>query len=205
MKNILTDLERKRSRNTLMVIVSFTILFILIFAMFEFVNMPSARASNRSSVSADSSGNGTVAPVAPFKKDADVWFKRMGTTKQKWIAQLPSRSELGVPVYPGAEIVVYQAGYSDKSDKLLPELGLTTSDPIKKVTAWYKKRLNGWSYNRDYNAFLPPNVKVDVMSDKFNATPHVELEHIFSKGQASGMFVNQPDNAKTLITIRYEK
>jgi hypothetical protein len=148
------------------------------------------------------SGNGTAAPLAKFKKDADAWFKKMGTTKQKWLSQLPSEKELGVPVYPGAVITVYQPGFHDGST--ISELILASPDPAKKIEAWYADKLKGWIHNKTYHAFLPPHNNVDVMSDKYDATPHVEIEQAMSKNQFDGMFLKQPDNTKTGIIIRYK-
>ena len=196
---------KRGTTNFLFKSVYLSVFIIFVAAFIEIINMPSVKANNKLISNSDSTGSGTVAPLGPFKKNAEVWFKRMGTTKQKWLSQLPSKAELGVPVYPGAVIVVYQSGFSAAKEALLPELGLTTPDPIKKVESWYKNRLKNWTYDKDYDDFLPPGKTVDVMSDKLNATPHVILEKVFQKGQVSGMFINQPENAKTLISIRYIK
>lgn len=204
MKKLKISYAKKDTKKSLAAAL-YAVIFIMMITAVEFLNLPQVKAGSRISIFTKSPGSGTVAPIAPFKKDADVWFKRMGTTKEKWIAGLPTKSELGVPVYPGAVIVIFQAGFYGKKETLLPELGLTTPDPLKKVEAWYKEKLNNWTLNKDYHSFLPPNVKVDVMSDKYRATPHIDLETLMTKNQGSGMFINQPKNAKTLITIRYKK
>jgi len=175
---------------------------ILVFA--GFVSAPKIITNRSKMFYTGLSGNGTAAPLAKFKKDADSWFKKMGTTKQKWLSQLPSEKELGVPAYPGAVITVYQPGFHDSQETLLPKLVLASPDPAKKIEAWYANKLKGWIHNKTYHAFLPPHKNVDVMSNKYNATPHVEIEHAMSKNQFDGMFLKQPDNTKTGIIIRYK-
>lgn len=164
-----------------------------------------AKPFNNKIFYADSTNSGAAAPLAKFKKNANKLFKMMHMSKQQWISHLPSKAELGVPVYPGAVIVSSQQGYSDNGENLLPELVLVTSDPLKKVEAWYANKLKGWNHISNYDAFLPPHKNVDVMSDKFDATPHVQLEKIMTKNQLDGMFLKQPGNGKTGIIIRYDK
>jgi hypothetical protein len=178
-------------------------LFACVLVFSGFAIAPKTITSRSKMFYADSSGNGTAAPLAKFKKDADSWFKKMGTTKQKWLSQIPSEKKLGVPVYPGAVITVYQQGYHDSQETLLPELVLASPDPAKKIEAWYAEKLKGWNHNKTYHAFLPPHKNVDVMSDKYNATQHVEIEKAMSKNQFDGMFLKQPANTKTGIIIRY--
>ncbi len=154
----------------------------------------------------NSKSHGTVAPLAKFKKNADNMFKMMGITKKQWLSRLPSKSELGVPVYPGVKLVVYQAGFKDpknSKNNLLPEVILVSPDLINKIETWYAGKLKGWNHNKTYHAFLPPGKNVDVMSDKYRVTPHVELEQAVSKNQFDGMFLKQPANTRTGIIIRY--
>ena len=182
----------------------FTVMFLLFTGLTGMSKPPVQNNNYVQSFLSDSGSNSTAIPLAKFKKDADSWFKKMGTTKRKWLSQLPSEKELGVPVYPSAVITVYQQGFHDSQETLLPEIILTSPDPAKKIEAWYSKKLKGWNHNKTYHAFLPPNKNVDVMSDKYRATPHVEIEHAMSKNQFDGMFLKQPDNTKTGIIIRYK-
>lgn len=150
------------------------------------------------------SSSGAAAPLADFKPGAEKMFKQFGYTKKKWIAGLPSKADLGVPVYPGALIVAYQSGYKDDKEKLLPELVLVSSDPPQKIESWYASRLKGWKHIKNYHAFIPHGKNVDVMSDEYNATPHVEIEKSMSKNQFQGMFMMPPDNTKSGIIIRFK-
>jgi hypothetical protein len=202
MKNLLEHFGDRRELKNFPGAIYLLALFVCVLVFAGFVIAPKT-ITNRSKMNySDSSGSGTVAPLAKFKKDADTWFKRMGITKQQWLSQLPSKKELGVPVYPGAVITVYQQGFHDGST--IPELILVSPDPAKKIEAWHADKLKGWIHNKTYHAFLPPHKNVDVMSDKYSATPHVEIEQAMSKNQFDGMFLKQPDNTKTGIIIRYK-
>ena len=76
-----------------------------------------------------------------------------------------------------------EGGVMRDAVKILAQTGI---DPAKKIEAWYSKKLKGWNHNKTYHAFLPPNKNVDVMSDKYAATPHVEIEQSMSKNQFDG-------------------
>lgn len=127
----------------------------------------------------------------------------VGTTKQKWIASLPSKNEVNIPIYPGAKLVEYQKGYTDEKLKVLPEIVLVSPDPVKKIESWYSNKLKGWNFIKEHDVFEQPGKKIDVMSDEFRATRHVEIEKILMKNQLQGMFLKQPADAKTGIIIRY--
>ena len=204
MKNFNAYLEDKQKSKTFSRVIYLLAFFVSVLVLAGFALAPKTITTSGKMFYADSSGNSTVAPLANFKKDADSWFKKMGITKQKWLSQIPSEKKLGVPVYPGAVITVYQPGFHDSQETLLAEIILASSEPAKKIEAWYANKLKGWTHNKTYHAFLPPNKNVDVMSDKYAATPHVEIEQSMSKNQFDGMFLKQPENTKTGIVIRYK-
>ena len=183
-----------------------TILSIFLLSIVSAIHIKSAGAleiNHNIKFLADSASNTMVAPLAKFKKIAATRFKQMHMTKNQWLSKFPTQSELGVLVYPGAKIVDYQPGYKDETEKTLPELILVSTDPPGKIESWYLKKLKGWQFKKGSHVFLPANKDVNVMSDKFDATPHIMIEKIFRKGQLDGMFLKQPDNAKTGIIIRY--
>jgi len=202
MKNLHTHLGNQQESKNFPGTIYLLSLFVCVLAFSGFEIAPKTVTNRSKMFYADSSSNRMAAPLAKFKKDADSWFKKMGITKQKWLSQLPSEKKLGVPVYPGAVITVYQQGFYDRST--ISELILTSPDPAKKIEAWYTNKLKGWIHNKTYHAFLPPNKNVDVMSDKYAATPHVEIEQAMSKNQFDGTFLKQPANTKTGIVIRYK-
>lgn len=183
-------------------IVSRSIFVLFVIFSIEFFQTPNIKAANIKIVFSDST-NGTVAPLAQFKKDADKNFKMVGTTREKWIANLPSKSDINIPIYPGTKLVVYQKGYQDSKEKLLPEIVLVSSDPLEKIENWYAAKLKGWNFIKAHDVFEQPGKTVDVMSDEFNAAPHVEIEKVLMKNQFDGMFLKQPADAKTGIIIRY--
>ena len=179
------------------------LLFILLIGFICMANTNGMETASSRASYVDSTTSRAAAPLAKFKSNAPKMFKMVNISKQQWISELPTEGQLGVPVYPGAVIVVYQRGYHDSSETRLSELILVSSDPISKVESWYSKKLKDWNHIQNYDVFLPPHKIVDVMSDKFDATHHVELEKILEKHQLDGMFLQQPDNAKTAITIMY--
>ncbi len=202
MKRLTTDQEIKNIMELFYKTIYRAWLFIILVAVISNASTFEAKAKGLNSYS-DTTSSGTVAPLAKFKKDAPKMFKMMKMTKQQWVSNLPNKTQLGVPVYPGAVIVAQQQGYSDNGETLLPELILVSPDPISKIETWYSEKLKDWNHIRNYNAFLPPHKIVDVMSDKFDATRHVQREKIMQKHQLDGMFLKQPDNAKTGIIVRY--
>lgn len=183
-----------------------TVLGLFLFFLIGFIYMANTNgieAAGSKVFYSDSTASGMVAPLAKFKTDAPKMFKMVNMTKQQWISELPTRGQLGAPIYPGAVIVDNQQGYSNNGETKLAELILVSPDPIKKIEAWYSEKLKDWNHIQNYDVFLPPQRIVDVMSDKFDATPHVQLEKILQKHQLDGMFLQQPDNAKTGIIICY--
>ena len=58
----------------------------------------------------------------------------------------PSEEEIGVPYYPGADYIP-----SSGSGGLL--LMFATNDSPEDVTAFYKDKLEGWTYNETYGLF----------------------------------------------------
>ena len=182
------------------------VLVLFFFFLIGFICMANTNgmeAAGSNAFYSDSTAGGMVAPLAKFKTNAPKMFKMVNMTKKQWISMLPTDAKSGVPVYPGAVIVSNQQGYSDNGETKLAELILVSPDPIKKIEAWYSEKLKDWNHIQNYDVFLPPHKIVDVMSDKFDATPHIQLEKILQKHQLDGMFLQQPDNAKTGIIISY--
>jgi len=178
------------------------VILVSIFGYVYTKNTPELKPNADMPFYSDSTG-GTAAPLASFKSDADKMFKQLGITKKQWLDGLPTKKALGVPVYPDAVIVGYSLGYEESGKKVLSEITLVSPTDLDKVEKWYSEKLNTWNHLSSYHVFLPPHKNVDLMSDEFDATPHVELDEVTSKDQFTGNFLKQPDNAKTAITIKY--
>ena len=197
-------IEKGETKNRLFHIMNRLVLFLIVVS-FICINDVSATGAKNHVHRSGSKGGETVAPLAKFKKNADKMFRMVGTTRQKWLSELPRKSDIKVPVYTGAVLVVFQNGYHDSDETRLPEIILVSPDPPKKVEAWYANKLKKWNHIVNYNTFLPPNKVVDLMSDEYDATPHVEIQKAMGKNQFDGMFLKQPENTKTGIIIMYKK
>lgn len=73
---------------------------------------------------------------------------------------VPTKQEVGIPVYPGAVITSVSAPSEDtvKYDKqILPFVNLVSTDSPSKVIAFYKSRLTndkGWNFSEEYSTFI---------------------------------------------------
>lgn len=77
---------------------------------------------------------------------------------------VPTKDEVGIPVYPGAVISSVSAPREDTlkfKKEILPFVILVSKDSPEKVISYYKKKLtsaNGWNYNDEFKTFVkgPP-------------------------------------------------
>jgi len=83
--------------------------------------------------------------------DRSFWVK----TIEAW--KVPSASEVGVPAYPGAQIVQLNGPSKMESNgqemNTLPIVILETEDEPAKVAAFYKEKLTGWKHENKFGMF----------------------------------------------------
>ncbi len=95
------------------------------------------------------------APVFSIPEDiegAEFYQQQQGQVQNN----IPSRSEVHVPPYPGA--VVFMVHTTDQVKQVIgkdgfAEIKLVTTDPIEKIVQFYKEHLPDWSYHEDYSIF----------------------------------------------------
>ncbi len=122
------------------------------------------------------------------------------------LQNIPERSEVEAPPYPGAKIVTAGPGATfktgSKTRRTLPYVTLASTDSPDQVASFYKNKLKGWHYAHEYGMFHlfwkgTPEQKAlgaaevpTVVIGEANATaPH--LKHL--------------QGVKTEITIYYRK
>ena len=118
---------------------------------------------------------------------------------------IPSKSEVGIPAYPGAYVVGFMPASEMTSNgvksKTFPSIVLATSDEKAKVTEFYKEHLKEWKYENMMGMF-------DIFwtgRDEFNS---MDIEQATSTTNINIADALQPHqdfmpDAKTSITIVY--
>ena len=114
-------------------------------------------------------------------------------TREDVAREIPSREEVGLPVYAG----VYYNG-TIEAEQMMPAVVLASGDPIETIMAWYEGQ-SGLSYNDEFAVFYA--------GDEFvmKETESIYLQDISENPSASaGGMVFDMDGMKTQITIRYK-
>jgi hypothetical protein len=133
-------------------------------------------------------------------QNRDMWINVI----KQWV--IPSKSEVGIPAYPGAHIVgLSPAGEMTANDEkypTLPAITLAAVDERAEVTAFYKEKLKDWKYKNQFGMF-------DIFwtgRDDFNSmdiTQSATTPNVIVMEASSGQTDFMP-NAKTAITIVYK-
>ena len=80
-----------------------------------------------------------------------MWIKMI----ENW--DIPGKSEVGIPAYPGAYVVGFMPASEMTANgvksKTFPTIVLATSDDKATVTAFYKEQLKGWKYKNMMDMF----------------------------------------------------
>lgn len=134
-------------------------------------------------------------PVAPYPPDSALTetgklMKRMKQSGEEM--KVPSKEEVGVPIYPGAYLS------STSSGSGLPMVTLLSADPPEKVTAWYKDNLKGWSYNSLLKVFYEGPDKLPI--GKIMERPQV----VIVPGDKDVLFGMYDIPVKTSFSITYK-
>ncbi len=120
--------------------------------------------------------------------------------------KVPSKEEVGLPVYPGAFIVALMQGgpieVNDDTLVMLPLITMATVDDQAKVVSFYKEKLKDWKYKNTFDMF-------DIFwdgPDEFNnidMTQGMTIPNIVVFESTDGEPNFMPE-AKTAITIVYK-
>lgn len=155
------------------------------------------------SISLSLCGNVFAEPVAPLLEMTEQGLKLVkaqGKTLNDVEAEIPSRENISLPIYPEAYFASHVEGAEGSSTTMLPAVNLVATDPPEKVKEWYRKNLDGWTFNPTYELFHPEGATVDMASLMEIPTIAVMAEDdpgfdlMFYKAQA----------VKSRIIIRYD-
>ena len=114
-------------------------------------------------------------------------------------AEVPSGDEVGVPAYPGAQVVQVMRMPNLLTQEESGNVRLITSDPPESVVAWYKESLAGWSSKEDWDitAFGEGGRAFHPMTpNTWGVVPNVTVA-------ANTIYGDVWPAAKTMIEINY--
>ena len=115
-----------------------------------------------------------VAPWAPLKPDAP---KDWGTRNYT----VPTQEEVGILIYPNVYLTTISTASVEsvkpQESEILPFIILVSSDPPKKITAFYKDTLklkDEWDYTEEYTTFIKSDTMIKMLTGKY---PSVTVRH----------------------------
>ena len=83
-----------------------------------------------------------AAKLLPYNSFGKQSLASQGKTEADALKDLPSKEEVGFPVYPGSYY-----GIAGESDNVLISIQFVSKDEPEKIIAWYKKQLGSeWKY-----------------------------------------------------------
>ena len=86
-------------------------------------------------------GTARAEPLAPLAQ-LDGIFGGMVSPAER---EVPDLSKAGIPAYPGSQFCTVKTGGWGESG--WSEAALLSTDPYEKVSAWYRKKMDGWYCN----------------------------------------------------------
>lgn len=103
-----------------------------------------------------------VAPFLPYNAQGKQMLDAQGKTESDAMKDIPTKAEVGFPIYPGSYM-----GTSAKSNGELSSIQLVSKDNPEKVIAWYKKELGlEWKYVPELATEQIGEIGVFVKTDK---------------------------------------
>lgn len=142
-------------------------------------------------------------PLAPMPKmtaEGRELMKSQGKTMADVEKEIPTKSEVGVPVYPGA---LYATHVSAAAEGMLPSVSLVSDDPPEQVNAWYRKNLNGYAFHDQFDLFYEAPDGETLSMSELTSVPTVSVME--EDGQSMGLMFSVVPNVKTRIIISYRE
>jgi hypothetical protein len=103
-----------------------------------------------------------AAPLLPYNDAGKQMLDAQGKTPSDALKDVPTKAEVGLPVYPGSYM-----GSGGKSNGVLSSVQLVSKDTPEKVIAWYKKELGkAWKYVPELATKQIGEIGVFVKTDK---------------------------------------
>jgi hypothetical protein len=100
-------------------------------------------------------------------------------------ARVPSREEVGIPPYPGAEIVHTQqpSGATVNGKEITPNhmISMGSADPVDRVLDFYRRELSGWSGTKQMgiHVLYQGEGEFELMDASSMTTPHVQVRKAY--------------------------
>lgn len=146
---------------------------------------------------------GPYAPRVDLPKNADPMSSMTVNA-----ARIPDRSAVGIPPYPGARVFqTRDAGemtVNGEKYKTLPYIKLLSVDPSDKIVAWYKKHLQGYTYQDVFGmswVFWKGKKKFNGL----DMTRRSTIENIgISRATAAMGYDRDMKGTKSVIEVTYE-
>jgi len=102
-----------------------------------------------------------VAPFLPYNDMGKQMLDAQGKTVADALKDIPTKAEVGLPVYPGSYM-----GTSAESNGELSSVQLVSKDDPEKVIVWYKKNLGKkWKYVPEFATKQIGEIGVFVKTD----------------------------------------
>jgi hypothetical protein len=159
-------------------------------------------------------------PYAPVHKFKDKEFKgAFGMTLKEakemelWPpvmeGEVPDKSAVAAPFYPGAEIVDLKGPVRIRKggkfiNKGLSTMELVSKDPFEKVVSFYTEKLKGWKIKKYQNSqYFAKSGKVEDNS-KAMKVPHVgisKIEGLMNKSKYTALV----PGTKSVISVNFEQ
>ena len=159
-------------------------------------------------------------PYAPLHKFKDKEFKgafgmtlkeakEMGMWPPTKGEDVPEKSAIEAPPYPGAEIVSISGPWKTRAGGKFVYMGLSTmelvsTDPFEKVVSFYRERLKGWKTKKYQNSeSFAKSGEVEVNSRAMKV-PHVsviQIEGLMNREK----YTNLVPGTKTVISVYFER
>jgi hypothetical protein len=134
-----------------------------------------------------------VASLPMFNHVGEQLMASGNRTRDDVARDIPSREEVGLPVYAG----VFYSG-TIQAEQMMPAIVLASGDPIETVMAWYESQ-SGLGYNDEFAVFYVGDEYVMKESES------IYLQDISENPSGSvGGMVFDMDGMKTQITISYK-
>jgi hypothetical protein len=144
------------------------------------------------------------APKLPVPEDVpDDPGAKMLVMAMRWVT-VPSKSEVGVPAYPGARVMSTMAAQkmtvNDEETKMMPGLALLSEDEISDVVEFYTQKLKGWQQKEFFGSYMFWDGPADANPlDITLPYPLVGIVPLAESGSEKALW----PSVKTRIDIRY--
>ncbi|MFO8048024.1 MAG: hypothetical protein R6U29_03230 [Desulfosudaceae bacterium] len=139
-----------------------------------------------------------LAPMPEMTEEGRQMLQSQGKTLADVEKKIPSRAEVGVPVYPGAR---YATHVEPAREGMLPSVSLISDDPPDQVKEWYGRNLPGYAHNEMFDLFYQGPPGQDLSFKELTSTPTVTVTE--EDGESLDLMFSRVPHVKTRVIISY--